>query len=83
MRGYTQREAEALVNQSFETQGSLSHVPRHTRGRVIAALDAGDHWNLLIEWALPHLPAQRWYDKFDVQHSMRAVEPEVSAEASG
>jgi hypothetical protein len=73
-QGFTQIEAEALVNQLFETRGTLGSVPRRTRGRVIAALDASDHWNVLIEWELPHLSAQMWYDKFDVQRSMRLVQ---------
>jgi hypothetical protein len=72
-QGYTQIEAEALVNQSFETLGALGSVPRETRGRVIEALNAGDHWNLMIEWDLPHISAQVWYDKYDVQRSMRLL----------
>ncbi len=72
-KGYTQHEAEALLDQVFETRTTLDKVPRRTRGRVIATIDAGDHWNVLIEWELPHLNAQSWYDKFDVQSSMRQV----------
>ncbi len=72
-KGYTRREAEALLDQVFETRTTLASVPRHTRGRVIGTIDAGDHWNVLIEWELPRLSAKRWYDKFDVQLSMRPV----------
>ncbi len=72
-QGYTQKEAEALVNQLFETQTLLTRVPRRTRGRVVEVVDAGDHWNVLIEWELPGTPAFGWYDKFDVQNSMRPV----------
>ncbi len=74
VKGYTRSEAEALVDQVFETQTILDNVPRRTRGRVIATIDAGDHWNVLIEWELPHLSATRWYDKFDVTSSMRRVQ---------
>ncbi len=72
-KGYTQPEAEALLDQVFETETTLLGIPRRTRGRVIATIDAGDHWNVLIEWELPHLNAQSWYDKFDVQNSMRRL----------
>ncbi len=82
-RGYTQMEAEALVNQFFETEETLGPVPRHTRGRVVAALDVGDHWNVLIEWEHPHLTAQTWYDKFDVQRSMREIHPGRSTRTTG
>ncbi len=74
-QGYTQREAEELVNHVFETQVSLTRVPRLTRGRVIGVIDAGDHWNVLIEWELARLSARGWYDKFDVTSSMRPIEP--------
>ncbi len=73
-QGYTRAEAEALVDRLFETQATLTRVPRHTRGRVIEALDAGDHWNVLIEWELPGTPALGWYDKFDVQNSMHPIQ---------
>lgn len=72
-RGYTRTEAEALVGQLFETRATLVRVPIRTRGRVIAALDAGDHWNVLIRWELPRLPTQIWYDRFDMRHSMRQI----------
>ncbi len=74
-RGYTQSEALALVSQLFETHRFLGSVPRGTRGQVIKALDAGDHWNVLIEWELPRVTRRVWYDKFDVQNSMRPVRP--------
>ena len=82
-QGYTQIEAEALVNQLLETRGTISGVPRHTRGRVIEALDAGDHWNVLIEWELPHIATRVWYDKFDVQHSMHPLQPNGREAAQG
>ncbi len=82
-QGYTQIEAEALVNQLLETRGTISGVPRRTRGRVIEALDAGDHWNVLIEWELPHIATRVWYDKFDVQHSMRPLQPSWGEKAQG
>ncbi len=72
--GYTRAEAEALVGRLFETQEVLTRVPKRTRGRVIQALDVGDHWNVLIEWELPHLSTRVWYDKFDVRHSMREIQ---------
>ena len=72
--GYSQREAEALLDQIFETRTTLASVPRRTRGRVIGTIDAGDHWNVLIEWELPHLNAQSWYDKYDVVSSMRRIQ---------
>ena len=81
--GFTQFEADTLVGQLFETRVTLGSVPRRTRGRVIEALDASDHWNVLIEWELPHLSPQIWYDKFDVQRSMRAIHSQWSATASG
>lgn len=70
--GYTRAEAEALIDQVFETRSILGRVPRNTRGRVIEALDAGDHWNILMEWELA-VSTRIWYDKFDVQASMRPV----------
>jgi hypothetical protein len=72
-QGYTQIEAEGLVNQQLETFGALGSVPKQTRGMVIEALNAGDHWNVMIEWELPHLSARQWYDKYDVQRSMRLL----------
>lgn len=71
-RGYSRAEAEALIDQVFETRSILGRVPRNTRGRVIEALDAGDHWNILMEWELA-ISTRIWYDKFDVQDSMRPV----------
>jgi len=71
--GYTQPEAEGLIDRVFETCAMLNGVPSHTRGRVIGTIDAGDHWNVLIEWELPHLNTSSWYDKFDVQNSMRPI----------
>ncbi len=75
-KGYTQSEAEAMVDQLMETRITLSGVPSHTRGRVIGTVDAGDHWNIVIEWELPRLSARDWYDKFDVQSSMRQAAPD-------
>jgi hypothetical protein len=74
-RGYTRAEAEGLVDRLFITFTVLPRVPKRTRGRVVQAIDAGDHWNVLIEWELPGVPAKGWYDKFDVQHSMQLVQP--------
>lgn len=74
-QGYTRREAEALVNQVFETRTFLSSVPPRTRGHVIEAIDAGDHWNVMIEWHVAGKPSMTWYDKFDVQHAMRPINP--------
>ncbi len=82
-RGYTRTEAEALVGQLFETRATLMSVPKRTRGRVIQALDVGDHWNVLIEWEMPRLSIQVWYDKFDVHHSMRPIQPGWSQETCG
>ncbi len=82
-QGYTRIEAEALVNESFETRVTLGRVPGRTRGHVIEALDAGDHWNVLIEWELPHISTQVWYDKFDVHHSMRRILPGWGQKAVG
>lgn len=73
-QGFTQREAEALVDQVFETLTFLSGVPKRTRGRVIEAIDAGDHWNLLIEWQVAGKPSKTWYDKFDVLNAMQRIE---------
>lgn len=72
-QGYTRAEAEALVNQVFETHAFVGSVPKGSRGRVIEAIDLGDHWNLLIEWEAPLFAARAWYDKFDVHSSMRPV----------
>lgn len=72
-RGYTQAEAEAMVDRLVETHAVLTRVPKRTRGRVVEAIDAGDHWNVLIEWELPGKPVKGWYDKFDVQNSMQQV----------
>ncbi len=78
--GFMQSEAESLVGEVFETTRFLCAVPRGSRGRVIEALDRGDHWNVLIEWERPHLPVRAWYDKFDVQNSMRrlAAQPGIT-----
>lgn len=82
-QGYTRKEAEGLVNQLFETEVMLGQVPRYSRGRVVAALDVGDHWNVQIEWELPHWTVQHWYDKFDVQRSMHAIHSRWSTAVSG
>lgn len=74
MQGYTRNEAEALVDRSFETRAKLTYVPMRTRGRVIEAIDLGDHWDVLIEWDQPRLHTQVGYDKSDVQNAMRLVE---------
>ncbi len=82
-RGYTRTEAEALIGQLFETRATLMRVPKRTRGRVIQALDVGDHWNVLIEWELPHLSTQVWYDRFDVRHSMQQIQSNWNQETWG
>jgi hypothetical protein len=75
-KGYTQAEAKALVNQSFETRFPFSSIPMRTRGRVIAAIDNGDHWNVMIEWRLPGRPQQRqWFTKFEIENYMALTEP--------
>jgi hypothetical protein len=73
-QGYTRTEAEALVDHLFETQAQLTYVPTRTRGRVIEAIDVGDHWDVLIEWDQLHMHTQVRYDKFDVQSAMRPVQ---------
>ncbi len=82
-RGYTRAEAEALVDRQYETRATLMGVPKRTRGRVIQALDAGDHWNVLIEWEMPRVSTQAWYDRFDVQHSMEPVQGGWNQETQG
>lgn len=73
-RGYTRSEAQRLVNRRFETRASLARVPKRTRGRVVEVIDAGDHWNVLIEWDLPGIINHGWYDRYDVQNSMRPID---------
>ncbi len=74
-QGYTRTEAEALVDQLFETHALLTYVPTRTRGRVIEAIDLGDHWDVLIEWDQPRIHTQVGYNKFDVQNAMRPFKP--------
>lgn len=73
-QGYTRLEAEALVNQVFETRTFLGGVRPQTRGHVTQAIDAGDHWNIMIEWHVAGKRTQNWYDKFDVHHAMRRIQ---------
>jgi hypothetical protein len=72
-QGYNRTEAEGLVDQLFETQAQLTYVPTRTRGRVIEAIDLGDHWDVLIEWDQPRIHTQVAYDKFVVQNAMRPI----------
>ncbi len=74
-QGFTKKQAEALVNQSVESHGFLGTVPRGSRGRVIEAIDVGDHWNVLIEWTSLRFAPQIWYDKFDVTSAMHSLQP--------
>jgi hypothetical protein len=74
-QGYTRNEAEALVGQLFETHVLLAYVPTRTRGRVIEAIDLGNHWDVLIEWDQPRIHTQVGYDKFAVQNAMRLIQP--------
>ncbi len=71
--GYSRRDADSLIGKRFETTELLTRVPRHTRGRVVEAIDAGDHWNLLIEWELHGVRQTGWYNKTEVQSYMRPV----------
>ncbi len=71
--GYSQSEAEALVDRVLQTRRPLAEVPSGARGHVIGTIDAGDHWNIVIEWDLPRLTSVSWYDKFDVSSSMQLV----------
>ena len=72
--GFTQTEAQALVGELFETHAPFYGVPRRTRGSVIEAYDAGDHWNVMIEWHLPGKPVQGWFTKFELQNYMQRVQ---------
>ncbi len=73
-QGFTKKQAQALVNQQVESHGFLGTVPRGTRGRVIEALDVGDHWNVLIEWTSLRFAPRIWYDKFDVTSAMHTLQ---------
>ncbi len=73
--GFTEIEAQNLVEQSFETTAPFARVPQRTRGRVIEAIDLGDHWNVLIEWNLAGRPIQQWFGKSDMKNYMRQVSP--------
>jgi hypothetical protein len=72
-RGFTQSEAQGLIGRSFEASVPFSGVRQGSRGLVTEALDADDHWNVLIEWNLPGRPSQGWFTKFELQHYMREV----------
>lgn len=73
-KGFTEKEAKQLVGRAFETHAPLSGIPVRARGRVTEAVDANDHWNVMIEWLLPGKPIRSWYNKSDLQTSMHPVE---------
>jgi hypothetical protein len=71
--GFTKTEADDLVSRTFETRVLLPGVPLHARGCVIEAIDAGDHWNVLIQWDLRGRPVQQWYNKFELKNYMQLL----------
>jgi hypothetical protein len=75
-KGYTEKEAKRLIGKSFATHAPVVGVPVRTRGRVVSAFDADDHWNVMIEWILPGPRVKSWYSKYDIQTNMHPVEGE-------
>jgi hypothetical protein len=71
--GFTKAEAHDLIDRSFETHSPLPGVPQRTKGQVIEAIDADDHWNVMIEWNLAGKPVHQWFTKFEMQNYMRPV----------
>jgi hypothetical protein len=74
-RNFTEKEARKLIGQSFVTRAPFAGVPLRSRGLVIDVLNSDDHWNVVIEWALPGAPCRAWYDKQELQNYMQWVAP--------
>jgi len=72
-KGFTEKEAKAMIGKSFETHAHLTGVPLRARGQVVEALDSTDHWNVVIEWNMPGRPFKSWYNKADFQSALHPV----------
>jgi len=77
-KGFTEKEALKLIGRSFETRAPFVGVPMRTRGVVTEALNALDHWNVMIEWVLPGTPHRGWYSKHELVAYMHLVTPQAS-----
>jgi hypothetical protein len=65
-RRFTKQDAEAMVGRAVRSLVDISCVPAGTRGRVVAAEEAGNGYDLSVEWESSHLPTD-WFsqDQFE------------------
>jgi hypothetical protein len=65
-RRFTKQDAEAMLGRGVRSLADISCVPAGTRGRVVAAQEAGDGYDVSVEWESGHL-ARDWFsqDQFE------------------
>jgi hypothetical protein len=59
---FNKQDAEAQVGRNVRTLADISCVPAGTRGRVVAAEEAGNGYDVAVEWESSHL-AVDWFSK--------------------
>ena len=65
-RRFTKHDADAMIGRGVRSLANISCVPAGTRGRVVAAEEAGDGYDVSVEWESGHLPRD-WFsqDQFE------------------
>jgi len=65
-RRFTKQDAEAMVGRGVRSLVDISCVPAGTRGRVVAAEEVGNGYDVSVEWESGHLRTD-WFsqDQFE------------------
>jgi hypothetical protein len=65
-RRFTKEHAEAMIGRGVRSLADISCVPTGTRGRVVSAEEAGNGYDVSVQWESGHLPRD-WFsqDQFE------------------
>jgi hypothetical protein len=59
---FTKQDAEALIGRNVRTLADISCVPAGTNGRIVSANEAGNGYDVTVEWESGRLAAD-WFSK--------------------